>query len=130
MQQNIDVVMAFISAVERKDRAALEAVSDPGLVQREPPNRITPAGATRNLAAMTEAFERGRALMRSERYEVRNTVASGEWVALQVEWTAELTRTLPELAPHGVMRGQFAMFFRVREGRVVEQTTYDCFLPA
>jgi hypothetical protein len=60
----------------------------PDVVQREYPNQFVRQGAERNLQQLREAAERGRHVITSQRYEVRNAPANGDWVALEVTWIA------------------------------------------
>jgi ketosteroid isomerase-like protein len=62
------------------------------VIQIEFPNRLLPNGATRDLAALRDAAERGRKVMTAQRFEVVNAIASGDQVAVEVIWTGTLAR--------------------------------------
>ena len=98
-------------------------------MQVELPNRLVPNGATRNLDAIREASRRGRQVLAAERYDVRNAVASGDRVALEVLWTGTLAVPIGTIPAGGEMRAHFAMFLEFRDGKIVRQRNYDCFEP-
>ena len=116
----------YLDAIEADDGDPL-AFYDPAVVQVEHPNRFLPGGATRDLAAIREAAERGRRVLTGQRYEVRSAVASGDRVALEVLWTGTLAVPVGTIPAGGEMRAHFAMFLEFRDGLIVRQHNYDCF---
>jgi ketosteroid isomerase-like protein len=116
----------YLDAIERHDGSAL-AFYAPDVVQVELPNRFLPAGATRDLAAIREAGERGRQVLTAERYDVRSALASDDRVALEVLWTGTLAVPVGTIPAGCEMRAHFAMFVTFRDGKIVEQRNYDCF---
>jgi ketosteroid isomerase-like protein len=99
------------------------------VVQVEFPNRLVPAGATRDLAALRDAAERGRKVMTAQRFEVVNALASGDQVAVEALWTGTLAVPLGSIPAGGQMRARFAIFLTYRDGKIVRQHNYDCFDP-
>jgi ketosteroid isomerase-like protein len=99
------------------------------VVQVEFPNRLLPNGATRDLAALRGAAERGRKVMTAQRFEVLNAIASGDQVAVEALWTGTLAVPLGSIPAGGQMRARFAIFLTYRDGRIVRQHNYDCFDP-
>ena len=99
------------------------------VIQVEFPNRLLPNGATRDLAALREAAERGRKVVTAQRFEVLNAIASGEQVAVEAVWTGTLAVPLGTLPAGGQMRARFAIFLTYRDGKIVRQHNYDCFDP-
>ena len=116
----------YLDAIEADGGDPL-AFYDPAVVQVEHPNRFLPGGATRDLAAIREAAERGRRVLTGQRYEVRSAVASGDRVALEVLWTGTLAVPVGTIPAGGEMRAHFAMFLEFRDGLIVRQHNYDCF---
>jgi ketosteroid isomerase-like protein len=98
-------------------------------VQVEFPNRLVPNGATRDLAGLRDAAERGRKVMTAQRFEVVNAIASGDQVAVEALWTGTLAVPLGSIAAGGQMRARFAIFLTYRDGKIVRQHNYDCFDP-
>lgn len=121
------VARDYLRSLERGDLEAMLRVYDPGAIQIEHPNRLKPQGDRRDLDRMVADFERGRALLASQRYEVLSASASGETVAMQVLWTGVLAVPLGGLAAGDSMRARCAIFLEFRDGRIVTQQNYDCF---
>ena len=131
----LEQVRAYLAAIEQSsddpspalDRAL--AFYHPDVRQEELPNRLVPAGAVRDLAALREAAVRGRAVLRGQRYAVRSVLAHGNRVALETLWVGELAVPVGALAPGDEMRAHFAMFLEFEGGRIRAQRNYDCFEP-
>jgi ketosteroid isomerase-like protein len=120
----------YLAAIEQGATGdALAAFFAPDVVQEEFPNRLTPNGARRGLAEILEAAVRGRQVTTSQRYTVVNTIASGDQVALEVEWSATLAIPFGSIHAGGEMRARFAVFLEFRDGKIVRQRNYDCFEP-
>ena len=99
------------------------------VLQVEFPNRLLPAGATRHIAALRDAAQRGRKVMTAQRFEVVNAIASGDQVAVEALWTGTLAVPLGNIPAGGQMRARFAIFLTYRDGKIVRQHNYDCFDP-
>ena len=99
------------------------------VVQVEFPNRLLPNGATRDLAALRDAAERGRKVMTAQHFEVLNAIASGDQVAVEALWIGTLSVPLGNIPAGGQMRARFAIFLTYRDGKIVRQHNYDCFDP-
>jgi ketosteroid isomerase-like protein len=93
------------------------------------PNRLVPRGSRDDLAGMRAASERGKKVMASQKYEVTNELASGDQVALEVNWTGTLAVSYETIPKGGQMHARFAMFLQFRDGKIVSQRNYDCFDP-
>ena len=119
----------YLESVGREDAlGGLRFFSD-DVVQVEFPNRLLPNGATRDLAALREAAERGRKVMTAQRFEVLNAITSGDQVAVEALWTGTLSVPLGNIPLGGQMRARFAIFLTYRDGKIVRQHNYDCFDP-
>ncbi len=130
MNGNTEIALRYLRALEEGATGdALAAFLAPDVVQEELPNRLVPNGARRDRAAMLEGAERGKHVVRDQRYEVLSTVAQDDRVALEVAWHATLLVAIGPLPAGHVMRARFAVFLRFRDGRIVEQRNYDCFDP-
>jgi ketosteroid isomerase-like protein len=129
-EQNLETARAYLAAIE--GGATGEALSrwfTPDVVQEEFPNRLVPAGARRGLSELLEGAERGQKVMQAQRYEVLSAIASGERVALEVQWTGTVAIPLGSLPAGGQMRARFGVFLDFRDGRIAAQRNYDCFDP-
>src|SRR5215831_16546224 len=86
----------------------LAAFYAPEVVQEEFPNRLSPQGARRDLAAILEAAERGRKVMAAQRYEILHAVADGDRVAVEFRWSGTLAIPVGSLPARAEMKGRFA----------------------
>ncbi|MCC3773078.1 nuclear transport factor 2 family protein [Streptomyces sp. UNOC14_S4] len=96
-------------------------------VQQEFPNLLFPDGVRRDLPAVLQAAERGREAVDRQRFEVRDAVASGDRVAMEVTWTGTLAVPLGGLPAGHVLRAHIAVFLEFRDGRILAQRNYDCY---
>jgi ketosteroid isomerase-like protein len=128
-EANLEAARRYLDALSRGAMAeALEMYTE-DVVQEEFPNRLMPTGARRGIAELREGARRGAQVMAAQRWEVRNAVASGDTVALEVLWTGTLAIPLGTLAAGDEMRAHFAVFLQFRDGLIAAQRNYDCFDP-
>ncbi|MFP2908876.1 nuclear transport factor 2 family protein [Pyxidicoccus sp. 3LFB2] len=127
---NLDTALRYLQALE--SGAAGEALAPffhPEMVQREYPNALTRNGQTRELAKLLADSERAKTLLTSQRYTVRGSLAQGDTVALEVDWTGTLAVPLRALPAGAQLRAACGMFLTFKDGRIVSQRNYDCFEP-
>ncbi|HJY40634.1 MAG TPA: nuclear transport factor 2 family protein [Steroidobacteraceae bacterium] len=125
----LQLAREYLASIGREDElGGLRFFAD-DVVQVEFPNRLLPNGATRDLAALRDAAERGRKVMTAQRFEVLNAITSGEQVAVEALWTGTLAVPLGNIPAGGQMRAHFAIFLTYRDGKIVRQHNYDCFDP-
>jgi ketosteroid isomerase-like protein len=101
----------------------------PEVVIQEFPNRIAAHGRVRRMADLKSAYDQGRKLLQRQSYTVRRVIESGENVAVEVEWDGVLALPVMNLAAGSAMKAFVAMFFTLREGKIVSQRNYDCYPP-
>jgi ketosteroid isomerase-like protein len=127
---NIAIARRYLQAIEAGSTGAdLAAFFTPDVVQDEFPNRLVAQGARHDLAAMLAGAERGQRVVARQQYDVRNALATGDQVALEVVWTATLRVPVGSLPAGGEMRAHFAVFLEFRDGKIAAQRNYDCFDP-
>jgi len=124
-----DIVLAYLRAVESHDLDEVARWLHPEIEVIEHPNRLSPAGKRYDRVALREAGERGKALLASERYEVRSMIVDGDRAAVQIEWSGTLGIAAGPLPTGHVMRAQICSIIELRDGKVWRQEQYDCFLP-
>lgn len=128
MTTHLALAYRYLAALEAGTVGdALAAFFTPDVVQEEFPNRLLPAGARRDLNALLDGAVRGQRVLSAQRFEVRNAVASGDEVALEVLWTGTLAVPIGALPVGGTMRAHFGVFLTFRDGRIASQRNYDCF---
>ena len=123
-------VRAYLAAIEQGATGPeLARFFSPEVIQEELPNRVTPRGARRDLAAILDAATRGQQVARGQRFEVHHALAVGDRVALEATWTGTLATAVGSLAEGQQLRARVAMFIELREGLIIAQRSYDCFEP-
>lgn len=126
--RNIQLVRDYFQAVEQgADESELLRFFAPGVRQHEYPNRLVDGGAERDATALLAGRRKGRQVVQNERYVVRSAIASADRVAIELTWTAQLKVPLASTPAGGIMTAHCGVFFRISEGRIVEQHNYDCF---
>jgi ketosteroid isomerase-like protein len=132
-RSNLELARQYLAAIE--SASAFDSSADPlrffapDVTQIEYPNQFVPKGATRDLAAILEASERGRKVVRAQRYEVHSALAYADRVALEVLWVGTLAVPVGALPEGAEMRAHFGVFLTFRQGRIIRQHNYDCFDP-
>lgn len=95
----------------------------------EHPNAVTPNGAVRDRAAVLTALRAGRGLLREQRFEVHEVLVVGDRAAARATWTAEIGMDRRPFTAGMRLTAEVASFLTVRDGRVVDQETFDCYPP-
>lgn len=126
---NLETVTLYLRSIETGDFARIADLFASEAAMEQLPNRIYPNGLRSNVTQLAEGFEKGRKLLSQQRYEIRDAVAEGDRVAVEVLWTGTLAIGFGSLVAGSQMRAHSAMFFEFREGRIVSQRNYDCFEP-
>jgi ketosteroid isomerase-like protein len=127
---SIALARKYIAAVEAGATGdALAAFFTPDVVQEEFPNRLTPKGATRDLAALLDGALKGQKVLRAQRFEILNALESGATVVLELQWTGTLAVPVGSLPAGGELRARFATFLELRGDKIARQRNYDCFEP-
>jgi len=123
-----DIAKTYLAALEAGATGdALAAFFTDDVVQEEFPNRLVPAGARRDLAALLDGAVRGQKVMRAQRFELLAAVENGDTLALEVQWTGTVAVALGSLPAGGQMRARFAVFLEFRGDKIARQRNYDCF---
>ena len=79
---------------------------------------------------MLAGAERGKLLLKQQTLAVKNTIADGNFVAVEFEWTGVLAQPIGHLAAGDAMRAHIAAFLEFTEdGRIKHQRDYDCYQP-
>ena len=129
-RDNLERARQYLAAIEADsaEPSPFDFLS-PDIRQIEYPNQFCPRGADRDLAEMRAAADRGRAVLRAQRFEVRTVIAHDDEVALEVLWVGTLAVPVGSLAAGDEMRANFGVFLTFRDGLIVRQRNYDCFEP-
>lgn len=126
---NLEKVERYLRSIENGDFAFIAELFRPDAFVEQLPNRIYPNGSKAGVSKMAEAFEKGRKLLSSQSYEIKNFVADGNKLSIEVLWTGTLAIAFGNLPVGSQMRAHSAMFFEFEEGKISSQRNYDCFEP-
>jgi ketosteroid isomerase-like protein len=122
-----EIVTAYIRAVEAQDLDEVGRVLHPEVENLEHPNKLLPAGQRYDLAAMRAAGERGRAVLASQRFEIRSIIVEGNRAAMQIAWSGTLKVAAGPMPAGHVLRAQVCSIIEIRDGKIWRQEQYDCF---
>ena len=127
---NLDLATRYLEAIQSGMTGdELAGFFTPDVVQEEFPNKFLPQGARRDLAAILDAAERGRKAVSSQSYRILHAISNGDDVALEVEWIGTVAVPIGDLPAGGKMPARFAVFQKIRDGKIAAQRNYDCFDP-
>ena len=127
--ENLDIVRRYLKSVENGAFSDVAPLFTPDVVMEQLPNRIYPQGLRATISQMAAAFEKGRKLLSSQTYEIKNAVTNGDSVAVEVLWTGTLAIGFGSLTAGSHMRCHSSMFFEFKSGKICSQRNYDCFEP-
>lgn len=127
---NADVVRSYLKALERfASPDELQPFFADDVVMTELPNRLVPSGQVRRKSELLEASTKAPKVLSDQRYDVRSVLAQGDTVVVDVDWSATLRVPLSQTPVGGRLNARIAMFLRLDDGRIVEQTNFDCYQP-
>jgi len=127
MTARMDIANAYLRAIE--EGATTRDFFTDDAVQEEFPNRLNPNGGRSDIVEMQARGERGRALVRWQRYDIVGAFESGDTVILEVNWSAAFNVAIASLALGDTMRARFAVFLEFEGDKIRRQRNYDCFDP-
>ncbi|HWD26245.1 MAG TPA: nuclear transport factor 2 family protein [Rhizomicrobium sp.] len=128
MHSLTDIARAYLKAIE--DNHAVRDFLAADIEQVEHPNRLNPNGGRSDLVGKERRAERGRGMVRAQRYEVVRAYEQDRTVILEVDWSATFAVPIGSLPPGETMRAHFAVFLEFgADGRIHRQRNYDCFEP-
>jgi ketosteroid isomerase-like protein len=130
-ERNLATVHGYLGAVSdpRETIESLGRFLHAEIIQEEFPNEVAPRGIRRDLAALGTAHARGAQVITNQRYDIRRSVAQGDHVVVELEWSGTLQVAYGRRPAGSVMRAHIAAVFQLREGRIVAQRNYDCYRP-
>ena len=128
-ESHLEKLRRYLKSIETGEFAYVAELFSASAMVEQLPNRIYPNGIRSGVSRMAEAFEKGRKLLSSQSYEIKNSVVNGDKVSLEVLWTGKLAISFGSLAAGSEMRAHSAMFFEFADGKIISQRNYDCFEP-
>ena len=127
--ENLALARQYLKAIEAGSSSELAQFFAPEIIVEIFPSKFFPTGSRSDLAAIRAAAERGKKVMTSQTYAVRNALARGDQVALEIDWTGMLAVPFQTIPAGGQMRAHFAAFLQFKDGKIISQRNYDCYEP-
>jgi ketosteroid isomerase-like protein len=127
--ENLALARQYLKAIESGSITELTQFFAPEVIVEIFPSKFFPNGSRDNLAGIRAAAERGKKVMSSQTFAVKNTLASGDRVALEIDWTGTLAVPFQTIPAGGQMRAHFAAFLQFKDGKIISQRNYDCYEP-
>ena len=129
-RHNVETARTYLKAIEDGATGPMLArFFDPEAVVETLPNRITPRASRRNLNEVLAAAERGRKILSKQRYEIMQTIAEGDRLALEVLWSGTLLIPFDTLPAGSELRAHVVTVLEFRAGKILAQRQYDCYEP-
>jgi ketosteroid isomerase-like protein len=107
----------------------LRPLLDPAVRVVEHPNAVTPQGAVRDLDGTLAGFRAGKALLRAQVFDVHEVLTSGERGAVRATWEATVGADAGPFHAGQELVAHIAALLTVRDGRIVDHETFDCYEP-
>lgn len=128
--ENLAAARRYIKAIESGARGdEIARFFAPEAVVEIFPSRFFPNGSREGLAGIRAAADRGNKAMSGQKYEIKNELASGDTVALEIVWTGTLALPFQSKPAGAPVRAHFAAFLQFKDGKIVAQRNYDCYDP-
>jgi ketosteroid isomerase-like protein len=108
---------------------ALLAVLDPGVRITEHPNAIAPRGAVRDRDGVLAGFLAGKRLLAAQSIVLHEVLVAGDRVAARATWRGTIGQDTASLAAGTELVAHIAALLTVRDGRIREHETFDCYEP-
>ena len=121
------VISDYLRAIEAKDSDRVRAALHPEVAQHEYPNQLVKDGASRTREVMLEGLAKGSKVLTRESYELEDALVEGDRVACRIRWRGTLALEVLGKKAGDVLEARFGVFFRLKDGLVLEQHNYDCF---
>jgi ketosteroid isomerase-like protein len=127
--ENLALARQYLKAIESGSITELTQFFAPEVIVEIFPSKFFPNGSRDNLAGIRAAAERGKKVMSSQTFAVKNALSSGDQVALEIDWTGTLAVPFQTIPAGGQMRAHFAAFLQFKDGKIISQRNYDCYEP-
>jgi ketosteroid isomerase-like protein len=127
---SVAVVERYYTCLNAGDMDGAFACLAPDVVQEELPNRLVPHGVVRDLAALREAWSRGRTVIATQQFTLTRVFSLGATVIVEAEWTGSVGQDIGPFRGGAALRARFAQFLEVDgDFRIRAIRNYDCFDP-
>ena len=111
------------------DLPALEALLSSKLRQIEHPNALSPHGVRRGKDQLLAEQRGTEELLAEQSFEILDVMVSGSRAAVRGVWAGSLRDAAGPLPAGTRLVAHVAAFLQVRDGRIVEHDSYECYEP-
>lgn len=101
----------------------------PDLQVLEQPNATSPKGAVRDLDDVLQGFRAGKALLADQAFDVHEVLVVDDRAAVRATWRGVVAAQAGRYQAGQELIAHIASFLTVRNGAIVAQETFDCFVP-
>ncbi|MCB2378563.1 nuclear transport factor 2 family protein [Hymenobacter sp. BT635] len=131
-EQQLHTITTFLSLSEslETDPAAYAQVLHPEVEQIEYPNLLHKEIQRRSFTDILDNLRAGRELLLNPHFELHRAHACGDGtMVVEAHWHATLANDIGPLVRGQVLAAQFCMIFELKDGKIIQQRTYNCFDP-
>lgn len=125
------VVDAWLAAFNDRwpthDEVRALVTADVVFVER--PNLVNPGGSARDLAGILAGVDAGGALLRWQRYEVRDHIVAGSDVVTRMRWVGELAIDAGPWSAGTVLKAWCVAHYHLDGARIERIEQHDCYEP-
>jgi ketosteroid isomerase-like protein len=109
--------------------ADLREVLDPAVRIVEHPNPITPSGAVRDLDSTIKGFLGGKSLLAEQSFDLHEVLVAGDRATVRASWRGTVGLDVGPFRKGAELAAEIAAFITVRDGRIADHETFDCYRP-
>jgi len=131
-EETLSFLRRYLDAVETGAIGeALAQFYDPAVAFTEHPNRLVPKGVRRDLAGILAAAVAGKAILAAQTATIHDSIIEGDKAVLTMRWRGVFKADVERLGLKAgdEMNAEFAQVYRLKDGRIIEQQTFDCIFP-
>ncbi len=130
MASPIESAQALHTAIELgRFGSELEDLFTKDVTFTEYPNLVKPSGASVGLRDLLASSRAGARLLASQKYEVHHAAQHGNTAILRATWTGTVGADVGRFLAGQRLTAHIAQFITVRDGRISNIATYDCYEP-
>jgi predicted ester cyclase len=93
------------------------------------PSRLNPSGQKSDLSGILKRSEQGLKVLTKQMYQIESEIVCADRVAIEAQWSGILSVPVGTLPAGAEMRAHLAIFYEMKDGKIVVQRNYDCFEP-
>ena len=130
MTSAIETAQALHTAIELgRTGTELEDLFTADVTFTEYPNLVKPSGGSVGLREMLAASRAGAQLLASQKYDVHHAAQHGDTAILRLTWTGTVGADVGRFVRGQQLTAHIAQFVTVRDGRISDIASYDCYEP-